>query len=82
MVADAVQVEPVSTPEFPANREINREFRRIRLLGAILKADMPANSDACGKIPYSTQQNREFLRGNREFVRENREFERCKVIFG
>src|SRR5262245_27232217 len=25
MVADAVQVEPVSTPEFPANREINRE---------------------------------------------------------
>jgi hypothetical protein len=56
MVADAVQVEPVSTPEFPANREINREFRRIRLLGAILKADMPANSDACGKIPYSTEQ--------------------------
>src|SRR5262249_35189292 len=31
MVANAVQVEPVSTPEFPANREINREFRQIRL---------------------------------------------------
>jgi hypothetical protein len=35
LVAHAVQVEPVSTPEFPANREINRELRRIRLLGAI-----------------------------------------------
>jgi hypothetical protein len=56
MVADAVQVGPVSAPEFPANREINREFRRIRLLGAILKADMRANSDACSKIPYSTEQ--------------------------
>jgi hypothetical protein len=28
MVADAVAFEPVSTPEFPANREINREFLR------------------------------------------------------
>ena len=56
VVADAVQVEPVSTPKFPANREINREFRRIRLLGANLKADMRANSDACNKIPYSTEQ--------------------------
>lgn len=26
MVADAVAVEPVSASEFPANREINREF--------------------------------------------------------
>ena len=25
-VADTVAVEPVSTPKFPANREINREF--------------------------------------------------------
>jgi hypothetical protein len=56
VVADAVLIEPVSTPKFPANREINREFRRIRLLGAILKADMRANSDVCNKIPYSTEQ--------------------------
>jgi hypothetical protein len=56
VVADAVAVEPVSSAKFPANREINREFRRIRLLGAILKADMRANSDACNKIPYSTEQ--------------------------
>src|SRR5262249_52314274 len=26
VVADAVQYEPVSSPKFPANREINREF--------------------------------------------------------
>ena len=26
MVADAVAVEPVSQVEFPANKEINREF--------------------------------------------------------
>jgi hypothetical protein len=26
LVADAVDVEPVSNPEFPANREKNREF--------------------------------------------------------
>src|SRR6476469_5711390 len=39
VVADAVQVEPVSTPKFPANREINREFRQIPLLDAILHAD-------------------------------------------
>jgi hypothetical protein len=56
MVADVVQVEPVSTPDFPANKEINREFRRIRLLGAILKADTRANSAACSEIPYSTEQ--------------------------
>ena len=39
-------------PKFPANREINREFRQIRLLGAILKTDTRANSEACSEIPY------------------------------
>jgi hypothetical protein len=56
VVADAVGCEPVSASKFPANREINREFRRIRLLSAILKADTPANSEACKKFPYSTEQ--------------------------
>ena len=32
MVADAVRIEPVSTPKFPANREINREFFNFRLV--------------------------------------------------
>jgi hypothetical protein len=40
----------------PANREINREFRRIRAFGAILKADTRVNSEAYSKIPYSTEQ--------------------------
>jgi hypothetical protein len=31
-------------------------MRRIRLLGAILKADTRANSEACSEIPYSTEQ--------------------------
>jgi hypothetical protein len=56
MVAGAVAFEPVSTPKFPANREINREFRQIRLLGAILHADTRANAKACSEIPYSTKQ--------------------------
>ena len=37
-------------------REKNREFRRIRLLGAILKAGTRANSEACSEIPYATEQ--------------------------
>src|SRR5450759_1073126 len=56
MVADAVRYEPVSTLKFPANREKNREFRRIRPLSAILKADTRANSKACSEIPYATEQ--------------------------
>ena len=36
--------------------KINREFRRIRLLSAILKADTRANSKASSEIPYSTKQ--------------------------
>ncbi|MGB8075885.1 MAG: hypothetical protein WCF55_24050, partial [Pseudolabrys sp.] len=55
----AVEIEPVSSPEFPANREINREFRQIRLLGAILHADTRANAKACSEIPYSTKHFRE-----------------------
>jgi hypothetical protein len=47
---------PSPTHEFPANREINREFCRIRLVNAILKADTRANSEACSEIPYSAEQ--------------------------
>ena len=56
VVADAVAIEPVSAARFPANREKNREFRRIHPLGAILKADTRANSEACSEIPYATEQ--------------------------
>jgi hypothetical protein len=56
VVADAVHVEPVSNVEFPANREKNREFPRIRAPDAILIADARAISTACSKIPYATEQ--------------------------
>ena len=73
MVADAVGFEPVSTPKFPANREINREFRRIRTFGANLKADTRANSEVYSKIPYSTEQGI-FCEGTGNFERKNKEF--------
>ena len=72
MVVDAVTSEPVSLVRFPANREKNREFHQIRALGAILKADTRANSEACREIPYSAEQG--IFAKDREFVQENREF--------
>ena len=74
-MADAVTYEPVSTAKFPANREINREFCRIRLLCAILKPTCEQNHGLAAKFP--TQRNREFLQRNREFARENRDSERA-----
>jgi hypothetical protein len=56
VVADAVAFEPVSTLEFPANREINREFGKIRALGAILNAYTGAKSEVYSEIPYATEQ--------------------------
>jgi len=56
VVAHAVACEPVSALKFPANREKNREFRRIRTFGAILEAGQPIYSEAYSKIPYSTEQ--------------------------
>jgi hypothetical protein len=56
LAANAVTVEPVSAAKFPANREKNREFCRIRPLSAILKADTRANSEACSEITYATEQ--------------------------
>jgi hypothetical protein len=56
LVVDVVIVEPVSTPKFPANRDINREFRQISSLCEILNADTRAISKAFGKIPYATEQ--------------------------
>jgi hypothetical protein len=56
VVADAVTYEPVSIRKFPANREKNREFRQIRPLYEILKADTRANSKVSSEIPYATEQ--------------------------
>jgi hypothetical protein len=37
-VVDAAQIEPVSTSQFPANREKNREFRETRPPEAMFRA--------------------------------------------
>jgi hypothetical protein len=42
--------------KFPANREINREFRQIRPSAAILAPSRRANSMACRPIPYLMEQ--------------------------
>ena len=37
MVADAVVIEPVSASNFPANREINREFCKLTPISSIMQ---------------------------------------------
>jgi hypothetical protein len=56
MVADAVDLEPVSVSEFPANREINREFCKIQRSATNLRSRTRANPMACSEIPYSAEQ--------------------------
>jgi len=56
MVAHAVQVEPVSIAEFPANREINRDIRQIGPREPISNPNTRAKLLTCGKIPYATEQ--------------------------
>ena len=51
VVTDAVVVEPVSTPEFPANREKNREFFVSWELSRHLGLSSPMNSGALRQIP-------------------------------
>ena len=72
-MADAVAFEPVSTLKFPANREINREFRQFAWWAQICTLTREQIQRLAVKFP--TQPNREFLQKNREFVRANREFE-------
>ena len=55
-MADAVTVEPVSTPKFLANREKNREFCKLVAFGA---AETPNRAVVAGllmQIPYSMEQ--------------------------
>jgi hypothetical protein len=56
VVADAVAFESVSTPEFPANREINREFHQTRPPCEILNANTWVISKTFSQIPYATEQ--------------------------
>jgi hypothetical protein len=56
VVVDAARIEPVSTPKFPANREINREFCGFWRLAAILTPNRRAGSMVYNQIPYATEQ--------------------------
>jgi hypothetical protein len=54
MVADAVDVEPVSDPKFPANREKNREYCKIAASGTLEQANNDVVAGLPTQIPYST----------------------------
>jgi hypothetical protein len=56
LVADAVDVEPVSAAKFPANREKNREFCIIGALGAPEAANNGVVIGLPMRIPYATEQ--------------------------
>ena len=56
MVADAVLVEPVSAAKFPANREKNREFRKIVASRAPEICNNGLGTGLLTQIPYSTEQ--------------------------
>ena len=56
MVADAVAVEPVSTPKFPANREKNREFVHFRSFAANSVSMRSMIAGLLSSIPYSSDQ--------------------------
>jgi hypothetical protein len=56
MAADAVVVEPVSAPLFPANREKNREFNKIGASVALEIENNAVVTGASARIPYSVEQ--------------------------
>ena len=53
---DAVIVEPVSTPQFSANRETNREFFNFGPDSGLEHPMRPMISRAFEQIPYVTEQ--------------------------
>lgn len=61
MVADAVAVKPVSAPQFPANRENNREFCVLPTSSATLAGIQRVKSKALSEIPYIPKQGIIFL---------------------
>jgi hypothetical protein len=54
VVADAVYVERVSATKFPANREINRENRKIEPDAATRSSLNAATTGFLGKFPVKT----------------------------
>jgi hypothetical protein len=56
MVADAVEVEPVSAPLFPANREKNREFNEIRTSRTLEAGNNAVVTGLSVRIPCAAEQ--------------------------
>jgi len=56
LAEEAVLREPVSTPKFPANREMNRGFCGFKPSCTIFAPGHPANSMAYSQIPYVAEQ--------------------------
>jgi hypothetical protein len=55
MVADAVDIEPVSASNFPDNREKYREFCQFEGVLRIPAGVHRVESKAYGEIPYPTE---------------------------
>jgi hypothetical protein len=72
MVVCAVICEPVSTPQFPANREKYREFCDLGASSADSIARSRCAAATFSKFP--AQINREKMRDNRDRKSGNREF--------
>jgi hypothetical protein len=56
LAVDAVLIGPVSTPEFPDNREINREYWKFWPSAAICASNWGVKSKVYNRIPYATEQ--------------------------
>jgi hypothetical protein len=75
----AVRIEPVSAVKFPANRQINREFYRLRPSTAIFGAQTAREFN--GLQPNSLRNGTaNFFGASREFLAKNREFSHPKRV--
>src|SRR5262249_34860026 len=75
MVVDAAWIEPVSDRRFPDNREINREFCKIRPSASNFDAQLASRFSG---LPLNSLRmgTGNFRRANREYSTRNREFSR------
>jgi hypothetical protein len=71
----AVQCEPVFGLNFPANREINRDFRLFTTLPAIQASQLASEFNRLWQ-KFPNQGSREFFWRNREFFQGNRQLQR------
>jgi hypothetical protein len=69
-VDDAVGIEPISRPQFAANREIYSEYRKIWPSAAIFMSNRRVNSSDYAQIPYILEQGI-FPRRSRQFSSKN-----------